>query len=49
MAGRVNIEELRKEEEIKNKKYVWKKPLIIAGRVIESIRESKERKEECYG
>lgn len=35
--ARINLEELRKEEEMRKKKYVWEKPLIICGRVIKSM------------
>jgi len=43
--GRVNMEKLREEEKARKKKYIWDKPLIIAGRIIESIWKTKERKE----
>lgn len=42
--GRVNIEELRKEEELRDKPYVWKKPLIIGGKVIKPTHKHKERR-----
>ena len=32
--ARVNMEELRKEEESRNKEYIWEKDLIFNGRVI---------------
>jgi hypothetical protein len=32
--GRINLDELKEEDETRNKNYVWEKPLIIGGRTI---------------
>ena len=33
--ARINLDELRKEEEMRKKDYVWKKPLTLGGRKIQ--------------
>jgi len=39
--ARINLDEIRKEEESRNKKYVWEKDLIFNGRIIKDIRKEK--------
>jgi hypothetical protein len=43
---RIDLDALRKDIEARNKKYVWEKPLIIGGRIIQSIWKTTERKGE---
>ncbi len=42
--ARINLEAIKKEDEIRNKKYVWEKDLVINGRVIKDIRKGGEYK-----
>ena len=46
--ARINLDELRKEDEMRNKNYVWKKPLVIGGRTINTPKPkiNKDRKED---
>ena len=43
--ARINLDELKKEDEIRNKHYVWLKPLIIGGRIIKSLFQGNNKKE----
>jgi hypothetical protein len=38
------FQKLLEEEKMRNIKYVWKKPLIIGGRVIKPLKEDKENR-----
>jgi len=39
--ARINLEELIKEEELRNKRYIWEKDLEFNGRIIKDVRKEK--------
>ena len=46
--ARINLDELRADEKVRNTKYVWEKPLVFEGRIIKAskLNDKKEKQDD---
>jgi len=45
--GRVNLDDLKKETEVRDRDYIWKKDLVIDGRVIKASKPKSNKEKEA--